>query len=914
MDKAQAKEEVKRLVEKYDKVVAEGRESKYKEEETKKDFILPLFRVLGWDVENSNEVTAEEKVSKKRVDYGFRISGIPKFFLEAKSLKEDLDNRKFIDQAINYSWLKGCTWAILTNFESVKVFNAELKTDHPWQSQLKLIHSREFLDRFDELWLLSKESFEQGLIDKEAEKWGKKTKKTSVDKQLLADFTRFRELLSKDVTKLNQSKNLSEEELDESIQRILDRLIFIRNCEDKELEAKTLISNMREWESRGRGQLIKSLREVFSYFDKTYNSKIFANHLCDNLEIDNDVLHEIIEGLYHTRDNSVFYDFSAIDADVLGTIYEQYLSHILKKTKKRATLKEDRTHKKEQGIYYTPTYIVDYIVKNTLGELLKENVDIGKVRVLDPACGSGSFLIKAFDILDEYYQKNDKNYNQTQLDFKVGTPFTAKVKILQNNIFGVDLDKQAVEIAQLNLLLKIAEKGHRLPILEQNIKCGNSLIDDNRVAGEKAFKWKEQFEEIMDKGGFWVIIGNPPYGALFSKSEKNFIKKTFKSATGRYDSYHYFIERSVRLLVNGGFLGFITPDTWLTNYQTRNLRGLILSTCSIIKIVSLPQAVFAEANVDTCIIILRKEQNDDIRRKNTVVVSILGKDAELGNLLQNTFESESKLKQNDWIDDERCLFNIYQNRNVLVDKVRDSCVPLGEISEICRGINPYAKSELVKKHGKVKGTEIVENRIWHSETKKGTEYKKELVGSDIGRYWTKWQSGQWIKYGKWLSRPRNPKFFTLPHLVVQRIRNPKLKMRIVSTFIDPRDEYYNNSGLTNILVREGYSIKYVLAILNSKLMNWFYRQFYRDVNIKPEDLRELPIKKISAVEQRIFVELVNRMLLLNNSLEEIGGKKTDEYAKIEAEVRKIDAEIDELVYRIYGITEIEKTIIENSLK
>ena len=251
IDKKTAKEEIGRLVEKYNKVVEENRVGKYNEEMTKKDFILPLFRALGWDVEDSTEVTAEEKISKKRVDYGFRINGIPKFFLEAKSLKVDLDKPKFFEQAVSYAWHKGCTWAVLTDFEAVKILNAEWRAANYLQSHFTTIRSYEFLKRFDELWLLSKDSFEQGLLNKEAEKWGKKTKKTSIDKQLLADFTRFREMLSRNITKLNQSKHLTEEELDESVQRTLDRLIFIRNCEDRELEAKTLISSMREWESRG---------------------------------------------------------------------------------------------------------------------------------------------------------------------------------------------------------------------------------------------------------------------------------------------------------------------------------------------------------------------------------------------------------------------------------------------------------------------------------------------------------------------------------------------------------------------------------------------------------------------------------------------------------------------------------------
>jgi hypothetical protein len=485
MNRSSASEQVKSLVEKYQEIAKEGRADKYNEEMTKKDFVLPLFDILGWKTSDSREVSAEEKVSKKRVDYGFRINGIPKFFLEAKSFKEDLDNRKFIEQAINYSWHKGCTWAILTNFESIKIFNAEVKTTHPWLSQFKpTLHCHEFLMRFDDLLLLSKEAFDKGLLDKEAEKWGKKAKKMPIDEQLLDDFTYFRDILGKSVTKLNERKNLSEEELDEAIQRILDRLIFIRNCEDRELEPMTLISNYREWESRGKGHLIESLRNAFVQFDDDYNSKIFAKHLCDELEIDNEVFHKVIEGLYHTKDGEP-YDFSIIDADILGTIYEQYLGHILRKTEKRAKLTENHIHRKEQGIYYTPTPIVSFIVANTVGELLRDpKVDAEQVSILDPACGSGSFLIKAFDFLNEYYRVNDKDYKQTKLDVITGIPFRTKSRILQNNIFGVDLDKQAVEIAQLNLLLKIAEKKQRLPILEKNIRCGNSLIDDPIISGE----------------------------------------------------------------------------------------------------------------------------------------------------------------------------------------------------------------------------------------------------------------------------------------------------------------------------------------------------------------------------------------------------------------------------------------------
>jgi len=322
LTKEQAKEEVKKLVDKYNRIVESGSIKRYKEEDTKAEFIEPLFEALGWDVrntENDEEVVREERISKGRVDYSFRINGIPKFFLEAKALKEDLDNIKFVEQAINYSWHKGCTWAVLTDFEAIKIFNAEWKSVNPLQAQFgQTLPCQLFLEKFDTLWLLSRESFEKKLLDIEAEKWGKKVKKIPVDKQLLGDLTKFRDLLNKNILKNNASKNLSGDELDEAVQRIIDRLIFIRTLEDKELEAPMLQSVVREDLNR---RIYKKLNLVFRKIDDIYNSKLFAWHLCDqDLTIDDDVLSKIISGLFATSDNSVRYDFSAIDADVLGNI------------------------------------------------------------------------------------------------------------------------------------------------------------------------------------------------------------------------------------------------------------------------------------------------------------------------------------------------------------------------------------------------------------------------------------------------------------------------------------------------------------------------------------------------------------------------------------------------------------------
>lgn len=916
MDIETIKQEIEKLINKYNKVIEEKRVSQYNEEMTKKDFVLPLFRALGWNTEDSNEVTAEEKISKKRVDYGFRINGISKFFLEAKSLKEDLNKPESIEQAINYAWLKRCTWAVLTDFESVKIFNAEWKTSNPLQSHLKTILCQEFLDRFNELWLLSKESFEQGLIDKEAEKWGKKTKKITVDKQLLADFTGFRELLSKNITKLNQSKNLTEEDLDEAVQRILDRLIFIRNCEDGELEAYTLISSFREWESSGRGQLIKSLREVFAYFDKQYNSKIFTNHLCDNLDIDNEVLHEIIEGLYYTKDKSVSYDFSAIEADVLGNIYEQYLGHILKKSEKRAKLTEDHAHRKEQGIYYTPTYIVDYIVRNTLGELLKDKkVNAEEIRVLDPACGSGSFLIKTFDVLNEYYSKHDKDYLQTQIDFKTGLPFTTKVKILQNNIFGVDLDKQAVEIAQLNLLLKIAEKGHRLPLLQQNIKCGNSLINDSAIAGDKAFKWEEQFKDIMNEDGFDVVIGNPPY--IKARDTKDPISRKWMEESGKFetlykmwDIYIAFVEKGIKLLKPNGCFTMIIPDTIGEADYTSKLVELIINKYSLYQIDFFPDIeVFSGVGVKNKIIFIKNTRKINKCRR-------ILHEKELDNIkdievMNNRIPSVFRLTLS------KINLNFKQT------------IPLGNICYVSYGARFNSEKNDKIKFKKEDLVSYEKDRIHN---------KLYAEGKFIGKYkinkksYVEWDTERCPKR---LVRPTFPELYPPNKLLMSRIKRvtaysdeghvcdntiivgvPYYELRNVNN--KGIDKYIKNIKIdrkTVEIISIKFDIKYILSILNSKLIKYFLNINSRSkLSIYPDDWKKIPIKEIDLNEQQLLVKSADKMLFLNKRLNEIGDKKTDERAKIEEEIKKTDSEIDKLVYKIYDITEDEKKIIEESLK
>ncbi len=917
LDKERAKAEIAKLIEKYQR----EKNKKYNEEATKNDFILPLFKILGWDVEDSNVVSKEENISGKRVDYGFRIGGIPKFFLEAKGMDEDLEGSRtvkgrevtYAEQAINYAYYKGCNWAILTNFKGIIVYDAWAKASS--QSSFRFaIWVDSLLSDFESIYLLSREAFENGLLDK---KYSTKSRKRPITEQLLLDFTTFRAILSKDVYNLNKSKDLTEEELDEAIQRLFDRLIFIRNCEDRELEPYELLSKLRQWKESRKGTLIGRIREVFAQYNEDYDSKIFDNHLCDHVEINDDVLSKVVGGLYTTENGAVSYDFSLIDADVLGNIYEQYLGHILSKTKARTKLTESRAKRKEEGIYYTPSYIVDYIVRNTVGELIKnKKTDVEKIKILDPACGSGSFLIKTFDVLNEYYGKKE-GYNQNKLDFSgVGTTYSTKLSILKNNIFGVDLDKQAVDVAQLNLLLKVAEKKERLPTLQKNIKNGNSLIDDYNIVGDKAFVWDKEFSEIVNEGGFDVIIGNPPYVNVYLLSknvkEMEYYQKTYFSAYKKFDLYVLFIEKAIKLLKENGYFSFIVPDKFLLQPYGRNLRKFILENCCIIKIVDLTKyKIFEEATVDNIILVLRKKTDKNERDKNKVkIVRPLENPKTKNSINENTLEISQRIYSEDALN----LFRLDVNPTKLRLKEK---IETGSafIKDICY-VNWGARSGDIKRF-------VVKEKI-------NELCKPMLDGRDINRYVIMYDNKYLIYDTEKLYNPMFKELFENPKII---IRDVNAREGIKATFDE--SGYYtehtlsicipycelegiNRRGLKLMVEQinksKSYDIKYILGVLNSKLITFYFKTFVGSgLHVYPDNIRTLPIKTVSKTEQEKIITLVENMLLLNKRVLASSGKDTDKNNKYKDEINETDAQINEIVYKIYGITDEEKKMIEKSL-
>ena len=370
--KEETRQELAKLVDKYRSLTPPAIR-KYTEADTRRIFVMPLFHALGWDVYGREEVAEEVKAATGRVDYVFKLRGVSQFYLEAKALRVDLTKPEYIKQAITYAYNRGITWAILTDFERLQVYNAQIG-----RLFINLSYDT-YLREFDDLWLLSRESLENNLLNERAERYGALPPRLEVEQRLFNQLRHWREELFTQLYHYNP--NLTFSQIDEVIQRLFNRLIFIRTCEDRRIEDRVLLGAIHEWRGNGRREeLIEALRSIFRDFDGYYDSDLFALHLVDQVFIESATIENIINGLYEIPGGMASYDFSLIDADVLGTVYEQYLGHVATVVKQRTkeaqarmdlgfpseptfelTAKKER--RKEHGIYYTPRFVTNYIVK-----------------------------------------------------------------------------------------------------------------------------------------------------------------------------------------------------------------------------------------------------------------------------------------------------------------------------------------------------------------------------------------------------------------------------------------------------------------------------------------------------------------------------------------------------------------------
>lgn len=902
--------------------------SKYDKKKTVSEFIIPLFSGLGWEFEGKTpSIIDVSAISKDRADYSFEIEGITKFILKIAPLDENIDDKKWIIPVTTFAFNKGITWAIVTNFKKIKVLNSEVKGKTPLQMQFFEITFDEFISKYDRLAYLLKKSFELDIIDKEAEYFSKKQKKTPIDKQLLEDLLKFSDKLSHDIQK-NNSKKLSMEEIDESVHKILNRLIFIRACGDRGLEQKHLIAHLREWEETKDEKLVKHLRKIFDYFEENYGGTIFSDHLCDKLEISDPTLQEIIEGLYISEDKSIQYDFSIIESDVLGQMYEQYL-RLLRTEDKQTNL--EISFRREHGIFYTPNFVVNYMIKNTLERVIEnKKIDKTKIRILDPACGSGSFLIKAYDFLYAHHIKNDK-YVQTQISTDIeGGVYSKKVQILKENLFGVDLDKVATEIVQLNLLLKIAEKKHHLPILQQNIQHGNSLIDDE-IYDEFYFNWEEQFHQILkNENGFDVVIGNPPYVRQEKISSiKSYLELNFEVFDGHADLYVYFFEKATKLLKDGGYLSFIVSNKWLKSGYGKNLREF-LPKYRIEEIIDFGDTqIFKGATTYPCIIILQKIKipNQKIKICNIESTNYLPFEKYI-NLNQFDYP-QKKLNNKSWM-----LVNT--NIENVIKKIKNGKITLNEYTkdQIYRGITSGGTDVFVIDN-------TTKERLVREDPKSEIIIKPYLDGKGVQRYNID-DKGKWILFIPWsydleFSQPIKKHLEEFKKKLSNRpeVKEGILNWWCMSRYNSQNIEFYSKPKIIYgvFVTKPRFMIDYrgfftnngnfcipiadkrLLGILNSKL-GWFLIINYctrirGGVQLIKENFGQIPISKKESPELEKYV---SEIIQLHEEIKQLQIHMDDKRKNILRKCVELDELIDKEVYKIYDLTVEEIEIIELLLK
>ena len=631
--KLQAKTQIENLVQYFDSDI----ENQNIDEATaRRQFISPFFQALGWDVYNGELLPQNEKLVKveegikigtytKNADYTFHERpGKRIFFVEAKrpSVHIEKDIRAAF-QVRNYGWNSNLNISVLTNFKEFAIYNTKNiepnPTDQSIRGRLDFFKYTDYVEKFDILWdTFAYENVINGSIEQYAIANNIIADVSikgamSVDQAFLRDIESWRTVLAKNIVLRN--KNISKYDLNYAVQKIIDRIIFLRIIEDRNLET---FGNLKDAAS-----CYDSLCKHFQKADKKYNSGLFhysnekgrgtPDTITSKLQIDDNVIRNVVYNLYDGK-----YIFDLLPAYILGSVYERFLGKEVVLEKQNATITEKPEVRKAGGVYYTPEYIVDYIVENTI---TKRNENI---KILDPACGSGSFLLVAYQYMLDYYQRKKKDKLTLQ----------ERKQILLDHIFGVDIDEQAVEVTKLSLLLKVLEgelkddlknlnKNEKaLPSLHNNIKCGNSLIDDKNIAGEKAFKWEDEFQNIFLQGGFDVVIGNPPYGGTMSDEQKKYCKQIYQSTKtikgqqkGSLDTYVLFIEKSHLLVKKNGTIGMIIPMSFTSSDSVSALHNLLFETCSFLQVSSYsnrPQQIFQDAGL-RCAIIKYKKDNKPIK-------------------------------------------------------------------------------------------------------------------------------------------------------------------------------------------------------------------------------------------------------------------------------------------------------------
>lgn len=904
-----------------------------------------LQKVLHYKpaLENPNDYTLEQNqtIGRGEVEYALGFFGKDKLQiiapLELKSMRTNLDlvtpgrNKSPVQQAWDYATeTKGTKWVLVSNYlelrlyavgfgrKDYEVFNLENLTD-PYESAhfLLLLSSERLLGGFTQELLSSID-----LKDKE------------ITKKFYAHYKKLREEIIISLKEDNSSVEFTD--IIRYTQVLLDRVLFAAFAEDRGLLPLNTIMDACTPHRFNQRPLWENFKGLFDAIDKGnttlqipgYNGGLF--HYDPKLDSLN-VRDEICKKFRNLSE----YDFvSDVSVNILGRILEQSISdleeiHKINNTEIINSIEPHKSKRKKEGVYYTPSYITQYMVEEAIGgwisdrkkelgfqklplltdqdyasirrkrngqivynqkigqhikawESYKEN--LANIKVLDPACGSGAFLIEAYD----YLFKEEEAVNNELSKLKGGQfeLFRWDRYILTNNIFGVDINDEAIEITKLSLWLKTANKKEKLINLDQNIKCGDTLINDTRISA-LAFDWKKEFPEIMNCGGFDVIIGNPPY--IFSRekikeSEKKYYQCQYSSSQYQINTYILFIERALQLLKDKkGHLNFIIPNSFLMISSAEKLRKILIDGCTISSITNLIGYSFELVNVETIILNLmnKSSNNNQIRiyQNNDI------KEFELLNI-----QEQDLFKMNKGA--ELFIFNEKKD-SILLNKLKNNSTCLNEVATVQSGLKAYQVGK-----GKPPQTkEDVKNRIFDYDYQYDNYSFPYLNGKDVSRYYHKLPS-IYLKYGAHLAEPRSLRCFQEECLIIREITG-KYPRSIIATYSSKHETLLFNISNIAVMPKEGSNIdlKYILSLMNSKLMSYYFmhttpkaiRKMFPKIILK--DLRNFPIKIISKNDQDFFINKVELMLNSNKVFFNIDSK-FKELIKAELFFKKISTKLE----------------------
>ena len=962
---------INELVEQFERNLPAYKSTDYKEEQLKNEFLNPFFEALGWDVQNKSQtapqyrdVIFEDSIKiaggTKAPDYCFTLAGRKMFFVEAK--KPSVHIKKDIHPAYQirrYAWSAKLPLSILTDFEEFAVYESRkrpLKEDKASTERIMYFTFRDYIDKWDEISsIFSKKAVLQGSFDRFIESTKKKRGTQEVDDEFLKEIERWRLLLARNIAIRNP--NLFDRYMNYSVQLTIDRLLFLRMCEDRGIEKYGQLKSLLD-----KNNIYDELCKIYMKADEKYNSGLFhfkeekeratlADGLTLNIKIDNRVLSDIVKHLYYPDSP---YEFSVLPSEILGNVYEQFLGKVIRLTEgHRAKIEEKPEVKKAGGVYYTPKYIVDYIVENTVGKLCKgkKPKEISKFRILDPACGSGSFLLGAYTYLLKYHldyyskQKNLKRYKEQIYQGRGEEWFLTikeKKRILLNNIYGVDIDPQAVEVTKLSLLLKVLEGESRdvfekqqklwreraLPDLGNNIKCGNSLIGcdyiDSKLISNmqeirqvNPFNWKEEYSEVFTSGGFDVVIGNPPYDVLEKErgasswphsALRNYVKTQpvySQALGGKLNLFRFFLVQSLNLIRFNGRFGMIVPLATLADISCAKTRYHLITSLKELKADCFPQKdnpnkrVFRGAKLSTVILTGMKSPGitEDSAKIHIRVYP------------WNSFNDPFRENTVDLTD------------TTLIDP-KNTPIPLVDEKDwvICRKLHLSKNTTRLgeMKHFFLVRRGEINQTIYRKYITDNQNMSCLLKGVEIGRYRLREKLSQgireWFDEESFLKENNKKPIVKNKRIATQRITGVDEKLRIVATLIDPTMYFADSTNSISFNQESDYRIEYLLGLLNSMLFQWRFKITSTNNNVGTNELESLPIRTIDfsnttdKIHHDEMVKKVERMFELYREL--IKAKPPNEKQIIQRQIDATDKQIDALVYELYGLTEEEIRIVE----